>query len=114
MFDLCDHEARAVPGGGLVLEAAVADERRVTRSAARPGEEVLDPPLEHVVGGQPNGVAHSTAFERLVERRYGERGVRPNRSMVGSRTSSHPSALWTLPGRSLAAGQLPSGLKTKS
>src|SRR5205807_648273 len=25
------------------------------------------------------------------------------RSMMGSRTSSHPSALWTLPGRSLAA-----------
>jgi hypothetical protein len=41
MLNLRDHAARAVPGSGLVLEAAVADERRVTRSAAGPGEQVL-------------------------------------------------------------------------
>ena len=50
MLNLRDHAARAGPGSGLVLEAAVADERRVTRSAAGPGEQVLDLPLQDVVG----------------------------------------------------------------
>jgi Type I restriction enzyme R protein N terminus (HSDR_N) len=36
------------------------------------------------------------------------------RSMTGRSTSSHPSALWTLPGRSVAARQSPCWLKTKS
>src|SRR5262249_25912552 len=36
MFDLRDYAARAVPGGGLVMKAAVADQRCVARSAARP------------------------------------------------------------------------------
>ena len=76
MLNLRDHAARAVPGSGLVLEAAVADERRVTRSATGPGEQVLDLPLQDVVGRQPDRVAHSAAFQRLVERRQSERGVR--------------------------------------
>src|SRR5262245_12331620 len=108
MFDLRDHVARAVPGGGLVLEAAVADERGVTRSAARSRQQILDLALEYVIGGQPDRVAHPAAFQCLIDLGPGERGVRPDhdplsrlryRSMMGSKTSSHPSALWTLPGR---------------
>lgn len=72
-----DHAARALPGGGLVLEAVVADQRRVTWSAARPSEQILDLPLEHVIGRQPNRVTHPPAVQSLVERRHGERGVRP-------------------------------------
>jgi hypothetical protein len=58
MLDLRDHVARAVPGGGLVMEAAVADQRRVTRSAPRPDEQILDLPLQHVIGRQADRVAH--------------------------------------------------------
>jgi hypothetical protein len=49
MFDLRDHAPRAVPGSGLVVEAAVADQWRVTRTAAWPGEQVLDLPLQHII-----------------------------------------------------------------
>src|SRR5262245_51752374 len=50
MFDFGDHAPRSVPGGGLVLEAAVADQRRVARSAARPRQQILDLPFQHVIG----------------------------------------------------------------
>src|SRR5215475_12780427 len=65
MLDLGDHAARALPGGSLVVEAAVPDQRRVTRSAPRPREQILDPPLQYVIGGQPDRVAHPAAFQRL-------------------------------------------------
>jgi len=50
----------------------------VTGSAAGPGEQIFDLPLKHIVGRQPDRVAHSAAFERLVERRHGERRIRPH------------------------------------
>ena len=34
MLDLGDHASRPVPGGRLILEAPIADQRRVARSAA--------------------------------------------------------------------------------
>ena len=37
-----------------------------------------------------------------------------DRSMIGSRILSQPSALWTLPGRSVEARQSPCQLKTRS
>jgi len=43
----------------------------VARSAARPGEQILDGPLQHVVGRESNRIPHTPAFQRLVER--GER-----------------------------------------
>jgi len=123
MFDLRDHAPRALPGGGLVMEAAVADQRRVTGTAAWPGEQVLDLPLRDSIGRRPDRVADPSAFQRLVERGQSESGVRPNHHGLpapavpindGRRTSSHPAALWTLPDRSFAARRSPSGLKTKS
>ena len=78
MLDLRDHTPRAVPRGSLVLKAAVTDQRRMTRSAARPGQEILDLSLQHVIGGQADRVTYTAAFQRLVERRQGERGIRTN------------------------------------
>jgi hypothetical protein len=77
-LDLGDDAARAVPGGSLVLEAAVADQGRATWSAARPSQQILDLPLQHVISRQPDRVAHSSPFQCLVERRHGERRVRPD------------------------------------
>jgi len=122
MLDLGDHAARAVPGGGLIVEAAVADQRGVARLAARPSEQVPDDPLKDVVGWQANRISHTSSFERLIDRWRGERRVGPDDDGValravpvnnGRSTSSHPAALWTLPGRSLAARQSPCWLKTK-
>src|SRR5215510_12710442 len=62
MLDLRDHTAQTVPGGKLVMEAPIADQRRVTRSAARPGEQVLDLPLQHVIGRQPDRVTPLAAL----------------------------------------------------
>jgi hypothetical protein len=76
MLDLRDHPPRAVPGRRLVLKAAVADQRRVTGSAAWPREQILDLSFHHIIRWQPDRVAHTTAFQRLVERRQGERSVR--------------------------------------
>jgi hypothetical protein len=105
------------------VEAAVTDQRRVTRSAARSRKQILDLPLQYVIGWQPDRVAHPTAFQRVVDPGPGERSVRPDHDPVsasavpindGQQDLVHPSALWTLLGRSFAARQAPSGLNTKS
>ena len=78
MLDLRDHAARAVPGSGLVVEAPVADERRVARLAPWPSQQIFDAPLQDVVGRQPDRVAHPAAFQGLVERRHRDCGIRPD------------------------------------
>jgi hypothetical protein len=83
------------------VEAPVAHQWGVTGPAPRPGEEILDGPLQHLVGRESNGVRHATLLQCLVDR--GER-----KGCVGAN-----DALGTLPGRSLAARQSPSWLKTK-
>jgi len=103
------------------VEAAVADQRGVAPLAARPSEQVPDDPLKDVVGWQANRISHTSSFERLIDRGRGERRVGPDDdgvalrypSIMGRSTSSLPAALWTLPGRSLAARQSPCWLKTK-
>ena len=72
MLDLSDHPPRPVPGGGLVLEAPVADQRRMARSAAGPREQVLDGPLQDLVGREPDGVGHVALLQRLIEGRDGK------------------------------------------
>jgi hypothetical protein len=44
----------------------------VARSAAGPGEQVLDRPPQHVVGREADGVRHATALQSLIEGREGE------------------------------------------
>jgi hypothetical protein len=72
MLDLGDHPSRPVPGGGLVLEAPIADQRSVARPAAGPREQVLDGPLQDLVGREPDGVGHATLLQRFVEGRDGK------------------------------------------
>src|SRR5260370_30650059 len=123
MLDLGNHASRPVPRGGLILEAPVSDQRSVAGSTARLSEQILDAPLQDVVGRQADRVPHPSAFQGLVEGGQGKAASARTttvcpcaryRSMIGRSTSSHPSALWTLPGRSLAARQSPSGLNTNS
>ena len=67
MLDLRDHASRPVPGRRLILEAAVSHQRGMARSAAWPNEQILDAPLQHVVGREADRVSHPLAFQRLVE-----------------------------------------------
>ena len=78
MFHLGGDAAVAGPRGGLVVEAAVADQGRSTRSAARSSQQILDLPLQDVIGGQPDRVALPAVFQRLVDRWDGKRCVRPD------------------------------------
>jgi len=88
MLDLGDHAPRAVPGGRLILEAPIANQWRMARSAAGPGEEILDAPLEHVIGGQADRVPHPPLFQRLVEGGQRKRRVRADDHRLPSRTVS--------------------------
>ena len=72
MLDLGDHPPRPVPGGGLILEAAVADQRGVTWSAAGPGQQVLDGALQHVVGREADRVCDAPPLQRGVQGREGK------------------------------------------
>ena len=65
--NLGDQPPRPVPGGGQVLEAPVANQRSVARPAAGPREQVLDGPLQDLVGRKPGGVGHAALLQRLVE-----------------------------------------------
>jgi hypothetical protein len=49
------------------VETPVAHQRSVTGPAPRPGEEILDGPLQHLIGRESNGVRHATLLQRFVE-----------------------------------------------
>jgi len=73
-------------------------------------------PLQAIVSQDADGVLHAPLLQRLVDLRPGKgrNATSPScccRSISGSKSSSQPSALCTLPGRSLAARQSPSPLK---
>ena len=66
------------------MKAAVPDQRRVTGSAPRPGEQILDLPFQHVIGRQPDRVTHPAAFQRLVDLGPSERSVRPDHDRLST------------------------------
>ena len=86
VLDLGDHAAGTVPRGGLICEAPVADQRRVTGSASRPSQLILDPPLQDVVGREPDRIAHPAAFQSLVQRGYCECGIGPDHDSLPAPT----------------------------
>jgi hypothetical protein len=118
-----DHSSRPVPGGRLIRGAPVPDQRRVAGPAAGPDEQIFDGPLPHGIGREADGLRHVPSLQRLVEGREGtghvgaeDDGLPWSLAPVydGEKDLLPPSALWTLPGRSVAAKPSPSWLKTKS
>jgi hypothetical protein len=78
MLDLGDDPSRTVPGGRLIVEAPIADQGGVPGSATGPREQILDGPLQHLVGREANGIRHPALLQRLVQSREGKRRIRPN------------------------------------
>src|SRR2546426_5452950 len=76
MLDLGDHASRSVPGGGLILEAPIADQWGMARSAAEPSEQILDASLQDVVGRESDRIPRPSPFQCLIEGGQGERRVR--------------------------------------
>src|SRR6516225_1309889 len=122
-FHLGYHPPRHLPTRRLVQEAFVPDHRLVARSSHWPSQQLRDVSLQAVIGGDSNGILHATLLQRLVDLRLGESGSARNttslpafccRSISGSSISSQPSALCTLPGRSVAAKQSPPRLNNNS
>ena len=72
MLDLRDHAARPVPGGGLVVEAAVADQRRVTRTAGtcakRRGNYLRRPPETESACSEQSGWSSLSFISACLER----------------------------------------------
>jgi len=71
MLDLSDDPPRPVPGGGLILDAPIADQRGVAGPAAGSDEEVLDGPLQHGIGRETDGRRPMPSLQRLGEGREG-------------------------------------------
>jgi hypothetical protein len=55
MLNLGDHSSRPVPGGRLIREAPVPDQRRIAGPAAGPDEQIFDGPLQHGIGREGKG-----------------------------------------------------------
>ena len=62
----------------MILEAPIADQWSVAGPAPWSGDQILDAPLQGIVGRQPDRVPHPSPFQGLIYRRHGERGVRPD------------------------------------
>ena len=102
MLDLRDAPSRPIPRRGLVLDAAIADQRGVAGSVAGPDKQVLDGPLQHIVVRETDGLRHVPSLQRLVEGRDGkgrvgadDDGVPPGLGPLNDRKEGllHPSAL---------------------
>jgi hypothetical protein len=84
MLDLRDHPSRPVPRRGPILEASIPHQRGVAGSAPGSGEQVLDRPLQHLIGREPDGIGYVPPFP--VPRTA--RGARRPRLLARRRSAS--------------------------
>ena len=71
-FHLGHHSAAGVPTGGLIRKTVVADKRPHRRPAHWPGQQVVDVPVQHVVGGETDGIGIAFVFEERVQTGLGK------------------------------------------
>ena len=74
-LDLGHHPTGSGPAGGLVVEAGVRHDRLLGRPSDRPGQQVADPTLQHLVGREPDRVADVLRLQQLVDLWLGERRI---------------------------------------
>src|SRR5215468_7739839 len=76
-LDLGNHPARLAPAGRLVGEVRVVSADFVWGPSDRSFEQVADPVLQDLVGGQPDRVFDVLSLQVLVDTRHGEGGISP-------------------------------------
>ena len=76
-LDLGNHPARLAPACRLVGEVRVVSPDFVWRPSDRTLEQVADPVLQDLVGGQPDRIFDPLSLQVLVDTRHGEGGIGP-------------------------------------
>ena len=66
-LDLGDDAAGFVPGRGLIAEAGMIPANIIGRPADGAFQQMGDAALQHLVCGEPDGVAEVLGFEKLVD-----------------------------------------------
>ena len=66
-LDLGDDAAEFVPGRGLITEAGMIPANIIGRPADGAFQQMGDAALQHLVCGEPDGVAEVLGFEKLVD-----------------------------------------------
>ena len=79
VLHLGDNPSGGGPALRLVAETLVPHQRLAAWPSRRTKEDVFDRQLQRLVRRHANGIVHVALLERLVDRRPGERRVRPER-----------------------------------
>jgi hypothetical protein len=74
-LDLGHHPTSSGPAVGLVVKAGVGHDRLLGRTADRSRQQMADPPLQHLVGRQPDRVTNALGLQQLVDLWLGERRI---------------------------------------
>jgi hypothetical protein len=69
------YSPRSIPTLDLMGEVVIGDDRLPGWPLSRRYQQVRDCPLQHFVGGQPDGVADLSGLPVVVKFRLGESGI---------------------------------------
>jgi hypothetical protein len=72
-LDLGDYASALAPALGLIAEAGVEPLHVVRRATDRALEQICDPLLKDLIGGQSDGVLEGLRLQELVDLRVGQR-----------------------------------------
>ena len=76
-LDLGNHPASPVPTGGLIVEIGKPNEGFSGWTTNRPGQQVSDLGLKHLVGRKPDGIQISLLLQVFINLWLGEGGITP-------------------------------------
>src|SRR6185369_806236 len=71
-LDLGDYSARLGPASGLIGEAGVEPPHMVRGTPDRARQQIADPPLENLVGGNADRIFDPLGFQELVDPWHGK------------------------------------------
>ena len=122
-FDLGDHPARLGPASRLIAEVGIVSPHLIRRSSDRALEQIADPVLQDLIGGQADRVFDPFSFQALVHAGNGEGCIGPEIDAQDFALIPHDDRLkHILPavgavhvaGRSAQRSRSPNWLKTNS
>ena len=80
-LDLGDHPARLFPASGLIGEVGVVSPDFVRRPSDRSLEQIADPVLQNLVGGQTDRILDPLSLQELVDFGHREGCIGPEIDM---------------------------------